>query len=194
MIKFRREKKLQRKGGGKPDSAPLMFNPEPQLTVATKHLARFSSLQFSPLGGHGCPEWRQPCPGMSKEGRVRKQPNHNSVRLRDALAPQTNKSKVESPSQGSDLSKSQPPLLLHKANALKNSSTRWFHPGLFLFVLFKFYSAFSLFCVHTPSNTSTVRGRENSFLFLNDAKAPLDIYRFKTTYIDSPTLCPPKQK
>ena len=42
-------KKLQKKGGGKPDSTVLMFNPEPQLTAATKYLARYSSLQFSPL-------------------------------------------------------------------------------------------------------------------------------------------------
>lgn len=86
-------KKLQRRGGGKPDSALLMFNPEPQLTAATKYLARFSSLQFSPLVQHACPERRQPCPGMSKEGRVKKKLNHDSIRRRNNALSATNQQK-----------------------------------------------------------------------------------------------------
>lgn len=50
VTKFRRgEKKRQKRGGAKPGSTVFKLTPEPQFTVATKYLARFSHLQFSHL-------------------------------------------------------------------------------------------------------------------------------------------------
>lgn len=43
------EKELQKRRGGEPDSALFTLHPEPQFSAATKYLARFSSLRFSPL-------------------------------------------------------------------------------------------------------------------------------------------------
>lgn len=89
MSKLRGEQ-FCRRGGGKPDRA-LGAHSWATGNPCTRDWARFSSLRFSLLVKHSCPEWLGPRSGVSEERKVKKF-NQNGMHAK-LLAQQTNKSK-----------------------------------------------------------------------------------------------------
>lgn len=162
MSKLRGEQ-FCRRGGGKPDRA-LGAHSWATGNPCTRDWARFSSLRFSLLVKHSCPEWLGPRSGVSEERKVKKF-NQNGMHAK-LLAQQTNKSKkLKGPAKALTGAKLSLHFFLTKATSLKTSSTKWCDPDLFHFIL-SFYASFPLFFITISSNTSAARGHENPCLLV----------------------------